>query len=341
MPTDELRKGYDPQFLSASLELPMPTLSLELQDQLLVRGQLRDDYIADYIHYSVVMNRETKQAFFSAANLDQDDFKSVKGRRWFIDPRIGKENQIGNEAYRGNEWDRGHMTRRTAVTWGSTYEARRASNDSCSFANASLQHENFNQDEWRVPERIVEYFEKDKNNRISVFTGPLFSAYDRWFHQHGMDGAIRIPSAFWKVVAYIDKTSDELECQAYLMYQDAQFISDKRGQHSIDIVNYQVTISEIEKLTGLEFPQILFEANPLLYFSRDERSDGRTNLGPEAFEAPRSTRSSDLDEGVVFTRGSYEASRDAFDRRRRDIPMEDFVSHVEGGNISAYTPQQQ
>ncbi|WP_369334495.1 DNA/RNA non-specific endonuclease, partial [Candidatus Thiosymbion oneisti] len=94
---------------------------------------------------------------------------------------MGLNNQVGPAAYKRNPWDRGHLTRRTAVTWGSKYEAKRASNDSCSYANASMQHENFNQDEWRVPERIVQHLEKDKNGRITIFTGPVFTQTDRWY----------------------------------------------------------------------------------------------------------------------------------------------------------------
>ena len=155
------------------------------------------------------MPRQDRHSF-SAANLDQDDFKSVQGWRWFIDPRIGLDNQISNQAYRNNEWDRGHLIRRTAVTWGSTYEAKRASSDSCSYANAFLQHENFNQDEWRVPERIVAHFSKDKNNKLFVFTGPVLTDFDSWFMQNGMVEPVRIPSGFWKVVVYVDKDTDEL-----------------------------------------------------------------------------------------------------------------------------------
>jgi len=330
----KFRNGYDPKFLGAGYEIPMPTLSLELQDKLLRKNELRDEYIADYIHYSLLMNAETKQAFFSAANLDQDDYKKVEGRRWFIDPRIGGVNQIANNAYKNNEWDRGHLTRRAAVTWGSSYEAKRASNDSCSYANASLQHENFNQDEWRIPEQIVAHFDKDKNNRLSVFTGPIFTSYDRWYMQNGMKQPVRIPSGFWKVVAYIDRNNDDLQCQAYIMYQDANFQADKRGRYSIDIRNYQVTISEIERVTGLEFDQALFETNPLLFFSSSERSDGRTNIGPEAYETPYDLTDSQLDRGIVFNRSYLNQNSEEFEPRKRSLTTSEFDRYIESGNIA-------
>lgn len=81
--------------------------------------------------------------------------------------------------------------------------ARKARHDSCSYANASLQHENFNQDESRLPERMVQYFERAREGRLSIFTGPVFTETDRWYTPR--DRAIepaRIPSAFWKVVCY-------------------------------------------------------------------------------------------------------------------------------------------
>ena len=76
-----------------------------------------------------------------------------------------------------------------------------------------LQHENFNQDEWRIPEGIVRYLDKDIDGKISVFTGPIFTDYDRWFFQSGMVAPVRVPSAFWKLVAYIDKETNKLASQ--------------------------------------------------------------------------------------------------------------------------------
>ena len=125
-----------------------------------------------------------------------------------------------------------------------------------------MQHENFNQDEWRVPEEMVRYFNRAREGKISVFTGPVFTETDRWYTPTDrLIEPARIPSAFWKVVTYVNSGSNELECQAYFLYQDQLFIQDKRGRHELEIGNYQVTITEIERLTGLDFPTVLY--NPL------------------------------------------------------------------------------
>lgn len=332
MSIHDLRNGYDANFLGEGTSLPIPEVGLEHYNDVVTGDDLRKGYIVDYIHYSVVMSRSNRQAFFSAANLDQKAFRKVKGRRWFIDERIGSANQIGPAAYASNPWDRGHLTRRTAVTWGSYYEAKAASNDSCSYANASLQHANFNQDEWRVPEEIVRKFDRDKNDRISVFTGPLLTDYDRWYSRPGMHENARIPSAFWKVIAYIGKASGKLESQAYLMYQDALFIADKRGRAKIVPENYQVTITEIERLTGLHFPEPLYDSNPLLFFTDEEAGDGRTNIGPEAFAAPRNMADPTAADGVVFERANLRDTP-GLEKRRTDIEAPIFDEIVLNGGV--------
>ena len=209
------------------------------------------------------------------------------------------------------------------MTWGSTFESKRASNDSCSYANASLQHENFNRDEWRVPERVVEHFDRDLNDKITIFTGPIFTESDRWYKGVGLEELVRIPAGFWKVIVYIGKKSKKLECQAYAMYQDALFLRDKRGQHNLDIRNYQVTITEIEYLTGLEFSKELFDSNPLYFYPREG-----INEGPEGFITPKSTDEEDLKTGVIFTRKDAESK--SFRVRRRDIKMDVFEDLING-----------
>ena len=319
----ELRKGYDPEFLGEGISIALPKAGLEITDDILFVGESESAHVINYIHYSVIMSKCNNQALVSAANLNQSAFQQVSGRDWFVDPRIGIENQVGPKAYKSNPWDRGHLTRRTAVTWGNKYVAKRASNDSCSYANASMQHENFNQDEWRVPERIVQYLKKDKNDKITIFTGPVFTQTDRWYTRRNLREKVRIPSGFWKVIAYIGKQSGKLESQAYVLYQDARFLMDKRGQHSIDIKNYQVTITEIEYLTGFEFDENLFNSNPLYFYPREGINDG-----PEAFFAPASTEESELGRGVVFSRD--DTTRPEFTGRRRVIPHNEFIEFISG-----------
>jgi endonuclease G, mitochondrial len=318
------RKGYDENFLGSSICVPMPEISLENQNDVITITSNNDQTKIDYVHYSVKMSKSNRQAYFSAANIDQDKYKdNILNREWFLDPRVGYENQIGEEAYTKNCWDRGHLTRRADVTWGDDFEAKNASNDSCCYTNACLQHENFNQDEWTVPEEVIHNFNRDLNNKLCVLTGPVFTSTDRWYTRAGMEKAVRIPSAFWKVVAYIDKETNELSCQAFVMYQDSLFCKDKRGKEKLDINNYQVTITEIEKLTGLVFHKDLFNSNPLFYYPRENINDG-----PEAFYTPsRNPRKNrPLADGIVFSR--RDIGNTAIQKRRTELTKADFEEHV-------------
>lgn len=282
--------GYDPDFLGENFKIDIPWINYDVFVDVLKRDELRKNYIADYLHYSVVMSKKNRQAYLSMCNLDQNQYRSVKGRNWFIDSRIGGENQLDNRYYKGrtNLWDRGHLTRRTAVTWGdSDYIARRASNDSCSYANACLQHRNFNEDEWRIPEKIAKRFDRDLNGRLSIMTGPLFTDNDRWFDPRDYDVPLaRIPSGFWKILYYIDKKKtraageEVLGCEAYLVYQDNLSLRDRTGADRVDIATLQVTITDLADLTGIEFPEQLYDANPLWYHTSNDRDISE----PERFE---------------------------------------------------------
>ena len=290
-------QGYDPKFLGDKFEIDIPWINYQVFADVLKDDELRNRYIADYLHYSVVMSKKNRQAYLSICNLDQTQYRSVSGRNWFIDNRIGAVNQLDNRYYKGrsNLWDRGHLTRRTAVTWGaSDYIARRASNDSCSYANACLQHRNFNEDEWRIPEKIAQRFERDLNGRISIMTGPLFTEHDRWFEPRGEDvSPARIPSGFWKILYYIDKkktqaaSEEVLGCEAYLVYQDRLSVRDDDGADDIHISTLQVTITELADMTGIEFPEPLYDANPLWYHTRGDRDISE----PERYEIKVAHRS--------------------------------------------------
>jgi endonuclease G len=296
--------GYDPEFLGEEHRIDIPWIDYEVFGDVLKRDDLRKDYIADYLHYSVVMSKSNRQAVLSICNLDQTQYRSVRGRKWFLDARIGYDNQLDNRYYKGkdNLWDRGHLTRRTAVTWGeSDYVAQRASNDSCCYANACLQHRHFNEDEWRVPEKIASKFDRDLNGRLSIITGCLFTDNDRWFKPAGYDVPLgRVPSGFWKIIYYIDKKKtavagkEVLGCEAYLVYQDDLSMRDKVASENIDIATFQVSTTELSDLTGIEFHEPLFEANPLWYYH--DRDDREINE-PERYEIKVADRSKGVKKG--------------------------------------------
>ena len=97
-----------------------------------------DPFELAYYHYSVYMNKRRRTAWFSAANIDGDRRQPIgkrEGDRWYLDTRIDRSEQLGQEAYE-HGIDRGHLTRRDDTAWGDDVEsATAANNDTFHFTN--------------------------------------------------------------------------------------------------------------------------------------------------------------------------------------------------------------
>ncbi len=278
--------GYMKDFLGDGIELPLPEFSPSLAGDVLHKPTLKNEVEAEYVNYTVIMNRERRSPIVVALNIDQNQLMSVdREDNWRIDTRIGAEFQLDNDYYRNNPWDRGHMARRANAAWGRTRrEALRASNETFYYSNASLQHANFNQDEWLALEDWVKDLHLDKNGKITSFSGPVYGDFDRTVHPQGRELAV-IPWAFFKVICFVNKHTDALDVRAFLMVQDRDALADKSGRRMFNFQNYQVTVSEIENQTGLQFDDQIYEGNPLLFHDNEE-ARGPLNIShfPERIE---------------------------------------------------------
>ena len=241
------RGGYDPDFLRDQ-RVSLPTLTgATAKDALKVGGSP----ILDYVHYSLVMSRSRRFAIYAAHNIDGKNMKKVSrsGTKWRLDNRLDDSQQVGNEAYVNNPWDRGHLVRRVAVIWGSLEEARRANADTFYYTNSAPQHANFNQDEWLELEDWVLDRADEACYRLCVFTGPIFTEEDQIYR------GIRIPKAFWKIIAMRPSGEDRLSVTAFLMNQ-YEMLEDKSGRKYLELQLYQVSVDTIEQMTGLTFDKL-------------------------------------------------------------------------------------
>ena len=289
-----MTNGYDPNFIGDGITIPLPNpnqFKAALKKSTLKKPNvLREDFFSDHIHFTLVMNKDTRQLIYSAANIDQDQFiPKVPGegkKSWSKVKAIGDENQLGNEYYKDrkvggveipNPYDRGHMVMRFNNMWGSNKAAvNKAGKATFIYANSSLQHENLNRDEWKEIElKIVREFQDDTNNKLTVFTGPIYGDLDRHINLDDQDSA-RIPSGFFKVICYRRKNvpaSEKLGVLAFAVFQDDQLLRDKKGGKTIKKnQEYQVTISEIQNWTGIKFHKKLYNANPLFFFDDKVRN---------------------------------------------------------------------
>jgi endonuclease G len=278
--------GYNENFLDG-YTLPLPKYSPNLKQEIYEGDQLRNDEIADYVHYSVVMNNHIhkRSPAIVAFNINQNKFKNTnRYNNWRTDKRIDEGSQLDNTYYKNNVWDKGHMARRHTAGWGdSPQEAQRAVNETFYYTNACLQHANLNQDEWLALEDWVYSLKLDKDGKITVFMGPLYADFNRNVTPDG-HLLVLVPSGFFKIVCFINKQTNELDVRAFIMYQDVEALKDKSGRKRFNNQAYQVTVTQIEQLTGLQFDDAIYEANPLINNPyEDENGDGV----PEEFEIAR------------------------------------------------------
>jgi endonuclease G len=257
------RPGYDPRFLEG-VEVPLPRISDAMQaDTAQVRADAvknGDAFALAYYHYSVYMNKRRRTAWFSAANVDGEQRPAIgkrAGDRWYVDPRILKAEQLGQEAFEPGI-DRGHLTRREDTAWGEDVEsATAANNDTFHFTNCSLQASPFNRgkDRWQGLEQfLLEQHAKKEKRRMTVITGPLFASNDPVYKNDRMTYSVRCPLQFWKVCVLVRQDGSPSATGFVLGQED---IKDLPGfEEAFDVAATQIKIADLEQRTGLDFGDI-------------------------------------------------------------------------------------
>ncbi len=247
------REGYDTNFLGR--ELPLPTLKPELQAKVAPLLSDPSQSELEYTNFSIVMNKERRQPFFSAVNIDGSRIVSVpRDGKWTIDGRIAREHQLGNEAYSSNPIDRGHQVRRRDAAWGE--HAHRASNDTFAYTNAAMQHGSLNQKEWLELENHVLDTARNTGMKMTVLTGPVLRDDDPKFDNRGkVKPATQMPQEFWKVVVWNDP-AEGLKGSAFVLSQADYVGRDSLYKNSFEpgrLSVYQVPLETLEEATGLGF----------------------------------------------------------------------------------------
>jgi endonuclease G len=257
------RTGYDPHFLE-DIDVSLPRISRQMEsDTAQVQAGARrngDPHELAYYHYSVYMNKRRRTAWFSAANVDGDRRPNIgkrQGDRWYVDSRISKSEQIGQEAFE-HGIDRGHLTRREDTAWGDDVDsATRANNDTFHFTNCSLQASPFNRgkDRWQGLEQfLLEQHAKKEKRRMIVITGPVFAQNDPVYKNDRMNYSVRCPLQFWKVCILIRRDGTPSATGFVLGQED---IRDLPGfEEAFDVAATQIKISDLEGRTGLDFGDI-------------------------------------------------------------------------------------
>ncbi|HVW64731.1 MAG TPA: DNA/RNA non-specific endonuclease [Nitrosospira sp.] len=238
------RDGYQEKFLGEFVvPWPRPT-GLRLRDvQLLADGK---DKLA-YTHFSVMMSRYRRIAMCVGVNISGGE--SVKIERtpdkWAFDGRLPVEYQVGEDLYADNLLDRGHLVRREDPNWGP--DAETANEDTFHFTNCSPQMAAFNQKTWLSLEDYILQNTRRWQERVTVFSGPVFRDSDREYR------GVLIPSAYWKVIAFLSDDGKP-SATAYMIDQSGELAALEAAFGRFK--TYQRSIARIEELTDLDFGKL-------------------------------------------------------------------------------------
>lgn len=239
-------RGYDETFLGSNYVVPLPKLKEALQKDI-AQTPVGETHLK-YTHFSILMSKSRRLAFYTATNIDGGDRKKIKrtADRWYFDPRISPDFQSGPALYSKNELDRGHLVRRLDPVWGE--DAARANEETFHFTNCAPQHKNLNQKTWLKLEDYILKNAKVHELKIVVFTGPVFRSDDMVYR-----GEFKVPAEFWKVVVMV-KIDGTLSATAYLQTQKNLLPNLEFAYGAYE--TYQVPVSQIEELTGIDFVKL-------------------------------------------------------------------------------------
>ena len=250
------RRGYDPAFLGEGFRVDLPSADRDGDDVLDFEFDGASETELRYEHFSVVMSRSRRMCFLSACNIDGNQSRKSARVGWKWDPRIPKAQQIMRECY-GNppKFSRGHMTRREDPGWGNLVTAKRGNEDSMHVTNTTPQMQAFNSPIWLALEDYALQHAREDDMKISVFTGPYFTDDDPEMY------GVRIPLAFWKVIAFIHDRTGKPCATGYEMSQEQtlrpaeEFVFGAFTSPQLGIAT-QLPIRSIETRSGISFRKL-------------------------------------------------------------------------------------
>ncbi len=268
--------GYKDTFLGQNFKIKFPVLNDQQKGDLVKfdGGKFR----LDFIHFSSVMCKSRRLPFFTAVNIDGNEWQDNTRKGDFQDdPRIGSTEQLGKKLYSApkSDFDRGHMVRREDPEWGTPALSKQAGENTFWFTNCAPQHKDLNRKIWgELEANILHLGADDQDLRVNVITGPVLTKTDGVFINKVNGEDIQIPNLFWKIVVW-KKSTGKAHAVGFMMSQEKflikagiikkQMIANAKKLSKVkdedifehlqfkDGKTYQVKIEEIEKLSGLKF----------------------------------------------------------------------------------------
>jgi len=195
----------------------------------------------DYEGFTVWLDCEKRGAVKFRYNAQRDTGNFKRSSKFYLDPKVPKEcQQYSGKSYKaanGSKYDRGHLVPANHLDYSKT--AIKASN---SMTNILPQAANMNRGAWLMTEEVVECYRDI--DELLVIGGVIWGndpSNDYFVKSHG----VKTPDAFWKVI--IRGVGSNERAIAWIVPNSQEA---KRKQ----LDNYQVSVSEIERVTGEIIP---------------------------------------------------------------------------------------
>jgi endonuclease G len=279
--------GYDPNFLPVGL-----TIDKILGQRRKAAARLKgsEKITLDYLHFSVVIDRNRKFPMLTAVNIYGAKLMHPGDRSdiWRHDVRIEDQYQPDADFYVKSKGDdpvsfsRGHLVRRFDPCWGDTLEeVRTAETHTFHYTNAAPQVQHYNDVEWGNLEDYILDRIQTVEKKVTVLTGPIFKKFDPSYGIHRKGGPWQIPVIFWKI-AIIEKPNGKIAAAAFIIGQteyikalyESKVFSGLKPYTSTELQTrkIQTTIATIEQETGFNFSVLRkFDAHGALESTRQTR----------------------------------------------------------------------
>lgn len=170
--------------------------------------------------------------------------------------------KVRSEVYTRSGYDRGHMAPNYAMAVCHGEEAQRAS---FLMSNVVPQLHGLNAGLWKDIELRIAQRYSERYGVVWVVNGPVFSAGAPSRYIGPADTRVRVPDAFWMVVARRD-------AEGHLLTQ-AFIIPHREIWRDLDLSRHLVSIDEVERVSGLDlFPLLPAETQRALEASPAPRA---------------------------------------------------------------------
>ncbi|MEK6781717.1 MAG: DNA/RNA non-specific endonuclease [Bacteroidota bacterium] len=262
----------------------------KLYKEHLVEGQ-PDGAAPVYVRQGFVLNYNDQYRIpnWVAYHIKPDYLKTPKRERKYKTFRTDPDtpNAVRNEDYTGTGYARGHMAPYFAMggdrdkngVYSNAEDDNEDPHDDKTVFQANYMSNMTPQDQDALngsggPWYNLETFIRDKLVRkhkmeLNIFTGSIVSDPQEYEVLENNEGVtdIAVPDQFYQIIIWYNKTSKEYITAAFLF----PHVTEKEDLPYTELLDYIVTVDEVEKITGLNFLNQLSEA-------AQKKVESKTNL---------------------------------------------------------------